>query len=405
MSPAASTKTQPAWLADVRTRAREFTGKQSLPGRDIEAWRKIDLSALASAAGGHPAGPARTEVSGPGAELLNLTQAASENGLAEFVEEALTYYEKADGANYFTALNTAAADEAVLRVSGASTEPIRVVHTAGDGAASDRHLCPRVMIYVEPGAEVTLIEEFQFNPSREGDDSAGSAAGDNDGFRLIAPLTDVYCAANSRLNYVMIGDFAPDDFHFHHFRARLQRDSRLNLFLFPLGGFSGKSFYRAEAREPGAEAHATGCAVGRDREFNDMDITMAHHADHTLSSILYRTVVRDRAHHVFYGHLDIEPGLKGVDSHQTNNNILLNRRARAESMPNLIVRAEDVSAEHGATVGELDKEALYFLMARGIPETEARALLIEGFINSILRNVPDESLREELDRRLKMRLI
>ena len=83
----------------------------------------------------------------------------------------------------------------------------------------------------------------------------------------------------------------------------------------------------------------------------------------------------------------------------------IRRRARAESMPNLIVRAEDVSAEHGATVGELDKEALYFLMARGIPENEARSLLIEGFINSVLQNVPGESLQEELDARLKGRLI
>lgn len=395
MSPAA-TRSEPTWLAEVRERARAFARATGLPARSVEAWRKVDLTALSIEGRLEAARPSRTTLTG--AEPIEPGAATDET--AEIVKEALENRARENEATYFTALNAAAGDLTLLRLSGTSADPVRVKHEAD--AATATTVCPRLMIQVESGAELTIVEEFRFNEAVPG--SGVSDANASDALRLIAPLTDVYCAPNSRVNYVMIGDFGPDDFHMHHFRARLMRDSRLNLYLFPLGGFSGKSFYQSEAREPGAECHAYGCAVGRAREFNDMDITMAHHANHTFSSILYRSVVRDRSHHVFYGNLNIDPGLKNVDSHQSNNNILLDRRARAESMPNLIVRAEDVSAEHGATVGELDKEALYFLMARGIPEDEARDLLIEGFINSILEKIPGDSLREEIDGALKERL-
>ena len=386
---------QATWLAELREAARSRVAEGKLPDRSaLEAWRKVDLSGFEP--GAYPVGDAGPgtafALKGDGAESLKIDEALEAGGdLADFTEDALRYYATGDQATYFNAHGLAAGGERVLKLSGTSSEPILARHIAVGPDA--RVITPRTLVYVQTGAEVTLIEEYAFARETASDD-----------LRLIAPMTDLYLAPGSRLNYIMLGDFDASDFHFRNFRSRQMRDSNLNVYLFPLGGLKGKHFYRNEAMEPGTECRVVGCAVGKDREFNDMDIRMEHHADHTQSSILYRSVVRDRAHHVFYGNLHIAPGLKDVDSHQTNNNILLDRRARAESMPNLIIRAEDVAAEHGATVGELDPEALYFLMARGIPEDEARSLLIEGFINSVLQEVPGEQLRADIDRRLKDRL-
>ncbi len=387
-----------ALLTELRTGARLRVARAELPVRSLEAWRKVDLAGLdarafatlaGAAADGTAGAKTTTIVPRTNTERLSLSAAATRPDTAAFVTEALRFYANDGYETFFTALNTATGDETVLVLAGQSAEPLRLVHTPRAALA-----CPRTLLFVAPGAELTLIEEFQ----TEG-------AHDATGTRLFVPMTDVFCSPGSRLNYVRVARFGPDDFHFHHFRAVLMRDSTLNLFLFPIGGRTGKSFYQVETREPGAECRAVGCAVGQGHEYNDMDLRMEHRASHTNSSILFRSVVRDRAHHVFYGNLYIEPGLKNVSSRQSNNNVILGPRARAESMPNLIVRAEDVRAEHGATAGELDQEALFFLMARGLPEDQARALLLQGFIDTVLRELPGDSLRDEIKARLDARLV
>lgn len=134
------------------------------------------------------------------------------------------------------------------------------------------------------------------------------------------------------------------------------------------------------------------------REFQDSEVKVVHNESHTESSILYRSALKNKAHHIFTGNLRIPNSCKDVNAIQINNNLLLNRTSRAESIPKLEVYAENVKCEHGATVGEIDEEQLFYLASRGIDEDEARRMIVDGFLGQVIGEIESNSIQEELFR-------
>lgn len=274
-----------------------------------------------------------------------------------------------------------------------ATEPVRIRHTnSGDTA-----VIQRTLIYAAPGAELTVVEDFRAAET-------GARNGSDDQASLWNCETYIICGDNARVNYISLRHYAGDEYNFHRIESNQGRDSRVHVSIAQHGGLAGKCFVTGRLNAPGGEFRGIGLTAASQAEYVDMEMLAAHDADHTASSLLYKAVVRDRAHSVFNGNLLIPPGRKHVDSHQTNNNILLNKKARAESMPKLIVKAEDVSAEHGATVGELDAEAIFFLMSRGLSESDARVMLIEGFLMQVIAEFPVPDLHEQLFEEWKAKL-
>ncbi|MCB1314880.1 MAG: SufD family Fe-S cluster assembly protein, partial [Leptospiraceae bacterium] len=261
----------------------------------------------------------------------------------------------------------------ILYVERTPAAPIRLRHTLESGNA----ILHRVFIATAPSVEVTVLDEF----TDAGSDESQPA-------HLWNPETHIQAGANSQVRYISHRNYAAPVYHFHRISSEQARDSQVHVSIIHSGGLAGKGHVVARMLEPGARYRGIGICSATNREFHNMEMLVEHHASHTESSLLYKTVLKDRAHSVFDGNLFIKPGVKHVDSLQVNNNILMNRRARAESLPRLVIRAEDVSCEHGATVGELDKDALFFLMARGLTEEQARTLLIEGFLTGVIEEIP-----------------
>ena len=373
----------PDWLRAQRLEALEKSGYPALPDQENESWRKIKFGGLdlKSFSPLESKTSLQTGAAVSGTHVASIADAvAADSSDADLIRElnGTRLNELKNSVFSYSAL--ALEQKGVfIRADAPVAEPVVVRHSLEDGDS----LFHRTLIHVRSGAELTVIEEFNGSP---GDSS-----------RLWNHLADARVEANGSLNYIALLNFSASDYNFRHCNIDLMRDARARLSVVCVGGKLGKSFYTSRLREPGAWYRGIGIGSGSGREFNDMEMFVGHQADHTESSLLYKTVLAGRAHSIFNGNLEIDRGVKHADSHQINNNVLLSKTARAESMPNLVIHSEDVSCEHGATVGELDEEALFFLQARGIPESEARDLLIEGFIRSLAEEIPvAEERREEI---------
>lgn len=139
-------------------------------------------------------------------------------------------------------------------------------------------------------------------------------------------------------------------------------------------------------------------------QYHDNPILIEHAAPHCTSRQLYNGVLDDRSHGVFNGRIVVQPGAIGTDATQTNKNLILSDRAESDTRPRLEILADDVKCAHGATVGQLDEDAVYYLRTRGIPEQSARALLTYAFANEMVERIEVEPLREWTQHMVSARL-
>lgn len=265
----------------------------------------------------------------------------------------------------FELTNLAYSEPLALRIK--KDGALRIQYSADNGGL----YLPSLYIETAPGVELDLIVEYN--------DSSTHADG-----AMWSSSSSLVAGANSRIRVMDIRQHEEMGFHFHRWDFLENRDSQIHYCVIHSGGLTGKGFVRARALDRGAHFRGVGLYTAKAAQFHDMEMEVSHEADHCDSTLLYKTVLKDRAHSVFNGSLLAPPHIKQVNSHQTNNNIVLSKKARAESMPRLIIQSEDVSCEHGATVGDLDEEALFFLQCRGVPLEQARRMLIEGFMEEIL---------------------
>lgn len=149
-----------------------------------------------------------------------------------------------------------------------------------------------------------------------------------------------------------------------------------------------------------AECHLYGVTVAREDAHLDNTTTIEHLAEHCTSRELYKNVIADTATTVFGGNIFVAEGAQKTEAYQKNNNILLSDEATVHTKPQLIINADDVKCSHGATVGQLNEEALFYIRQRGIAETQAQGLLLTGFVGEVLEHIHDEELRETLTAKL-----
>jgi len=180
------------------------------------------------------------------------------------------------------------------------------------------------------------------------------------------------------------------------------RDSEFRIHSYPLGGFRKKHFYLPELNGSGGEFLLMGVSSVVKRELLDIDAKATHLASNTTSKIVYKAIVNDRAHHIFTGNLAIPNTVKKVSAHQESHNLSLNKKARAEANPKLEVMAEDVSCTHGATVGDIDENQLFYLLSRGLTLDESKSLLVSAFYEETVSKLPfSEPIKEEISEKLK----
>jgi Fe-S cluster assembly protein SufD len=403
---------EPDWLRDRRAAALERFASLGFPTRRDEPWRFTNLAPLAREAY-PPAPPPKPpksrlplepylvagaahrivmidgyvvpELSAIGRLPKGAWLGSTARALAERPDLAEAGYDERDAtsAQPFAALNGAFfGDGFVLALAAGAVleELVEVIHVA---STVGRSLHPRSAVIAGAGSRATLVETF-----------CGAGAWTNGVLRI-------ELGADASLDHVRIQDEALDAIHFGVTRARLGRGARYESFTLTTGARLSRQDVQVVIEGEGARCGVNGAYLLRGQQEATTATVIDHAAPGGTTREVFKGVLEDRAHGVFLGRIAVRPGADKTDAHQLNRNLLLSPRAAVDTKPELEIFADDVKCSHGATVGDLDEAALFYLCSRGIDETAARRLLIEAFAtDAIEATVSVGDLAAHLRRRL-----
>ena len=258
-------------------------------------------------------------------------------------------------------------------------------HCTLDHYMNENIACDRVCFFVDENASLYLEETFHFQETLQ-----------NDGPYLFNNHLHIIAGKNSNINLLInkntnLSQNSKKLYFFSNLICEQDSNSNISIGSFSLctGNYVGKSFCQSNVVGQGAEFHFSGVANIKDKSYEDLDVSANHYASNTNSNLIYRTIANNQAHSVFFGNLYIESSLKKVYAEQVNNNLIMNKEARAESMPNLRIHAEDVYCEHGATTGMFDETSLFYLESRGFSREQAKEILTQAFFLETLNQFPD----------------
>lgn len=249
---------------------------------------------------------------------------------------------------------------------------------------------PHTLVIVEEGAAVTLIENF--------------ASQANEARRFSNGAVELILKPGANLQYFHLQDFARNVWHFSSQTALLDRDATLTWLNGTLGSQTTKAFLDCKFIGAGASANLLGFCFGEDKQHFDQHTFQNHLVGQTASDLLYKGALKDKAYSVFRGLIRVNPNAQRSDAYQANRNLLLSPTAHADSIPELEIEANDVRCTHGATVGPLDAEQIFYLMARGIPRLEAEKMIVEGFFDPLMQKIPLASIRDELTHAIQTKI-
>ncbi len=285
----------------------------------------------------------------------------------------------------FSILNRAYGDGgAFLQIDGQPTETIHIVDIAVPGETQNAS-ASRVVIDMAVGSSATVVE---------------TRIGSGDAFGGSNVCTEISLAANASLEHIILQDLPSTQVHLGRVDVVQAAESNLRARLFNLGSDYGRVAYHVHLNGEGAHADLSGLYFGFGTQTLDQQITVVHDAKDCTSRQSYRGVLDDSSTGVWNGGVDVRKGADGTDSEQSNDNLLLSRQADVNTMPRLEILADEVSCQHGATVGQLDDEALYYMRSRGIPKDEASRLLIKGFADQTMDDIESDAIRTWITERL-----
>jgi Fe-S cluster assembly protein SufD len=243
---------------------------------------------------------------------------------------------------------------------------------------------------LEEGAEAEIWERY----GAEDDDAEG----------LFNGVVELSVGAGAQLRYVCEQELSERSWVFATQRAELARDASLEWVALGFGSAKGKVRMETKLAGPGSSARVTGAYAGAGAQHLDFDTRQEHAAEHTTSDLAFRGVLSDRATAVWRGMIRVDPGAQQTDAFQESRNLLLSTRAHADAIPGLEIEANDVRCTHAAAVAQVDRDQLYYLRARGLPESQAKRLIIDGFLQELAERTPEGPVRDRLSAALDARL-
>lgn len=297
----------------------------------------------------------------------------------------------AESANAFAELNTAFVTDGVfIDVKDGAVEeaPVHVVHVAVPSESPVRATA-RVAVRCGASAGLRVTETFV------------SAAG---GVHHTNAVTQVLCAENASLDHLRTGIENTETFHTSTVAAELARSARLHTTAVTLGGRLVRNDVHVRLAGEGAEATLDGLSLARGTQHIDNHTVLDHAAAHCPSHEMYKGIYDESGRGVFSGRIIVRPGAQKTDAKQSNDSLVLSDTASVDTKPQLEIFADDVKCTHGATIGRLDDDALFYLRARGIGEAHARAILTVAFAAEVLERMPLGAMRDWLDALLHERL-
>jgi len=349
-----------------RAEALESFRVRGMPHRRFEHWRYSDLRAVLDAGQVAQAGTAKWAIEHlpEGVEMFDL----GKNGAPDWV---LKHLGSIGNRPTMEEASLAFAEGGVaLRVPKGKViaEPITL---AISGAGNLRWL-----IVLEEGAEATIYEPHS-----------------HDAGLLRNVGVEIALAPRAELRHVRFSPFAPRSFTVEHIAVTVSQDARYRAHFANFGSRLSRTELHINLQGEGSEAHLSGVTVLGTDGHADVTSHIEHTAGKTLSTQLFKHVAGGKSRAVYQGKITVREGANGSDSRQTARALLMSERAEADLKPELIIFADDVKCAHGATTGDLDPEALFYMTSRGIPEKDARRLLINAFLEEAVEAIANEELR------------
>ena len=402
---------EPRWLRERRLHAWKVYEATPMPSTRSEEWRytdlkkKLDLDALqwpnlveceddfgacpeglqVAMLADHAASGHMWEIDGiifhedldenlrqKGVVLTSLRKAMDSH--AGLLQEHLAIEALPPEEGKFEALNGALWTDGILLYVPAGVRldlPIRVTRwVSQEGVA----LFSRTLIVAEPGSQVSFVDEVLSEDMQKQ--------------TLVSNAVEVLARDGAQVQYVSLQRLGHGAFYQSSQRTLAQRDSTLDTLNVSMGASTSRVDLNARLLGPGANSDMLGLYFGDDSQHFDHNTSQDHLAPNTASDLLYKGALDAASRSVFRGIIRVHPKAQKTDAYQTNRNLLLSDHARADSLPNLEIQADDVKCSHGATVGQLDEESRFYLMSRGLSREQAERLVVLGFLGEVLSRLP-----------------
>lgn len=412
---------EPAWMLELRLQAWELYQSLPMPVIQDEAWRRTNLRRLNLDAigpslngdgnsGGLPdylgeqltedkAGGVIVQVDGV-TSLYEISHELTEQGVI-FVDMSTAVHRHGDlvkkhfmteavkaSDGKFAALHAAFWRGGVFLYVPKHVKAAAPLHSAlwSAGGKTFTH----TLVVVEEGAEATLIDEYASPQGKEQSLHNG--------------VVELLVRDSGSLIYAGLQDFGRNVWQFTHESGRVGRDAKLDWVTSVMGTRLTKAFQTVELDDRGGWARMSGVFFTDGRQHIDLDTQQNHNAADTVSDLLYKGALKDNSRTVWQGMIKALPGSQRIDGFQANRNLMLDKTARADSIPGLEIEADDVRCTHASTIGKLDDEEVFYLMSRGIPRNIAVQMVVQGFFDPIMQRIPFEGVRDRIFDRILEKL-
>ena len=248
----------------------------------------------------------------------------------------------------------------------------------------------RTLIVLEEGAEAEVWEQW--------------LSTDSEPDSLFNTVTEVWVGPGANLRYVTAQGLSDRSWVFGTQRVEVERDGHLDWIALGFGSARGKVRMETRLAGTGSSARVTGAYAGNGSQHLDFDTTQEHAAANTTSDLAFRGVLEESATAVWRGMIRVDPGAQQTDAFQESRNLLLSKSAHADAIPGLEIEANDVRCTHAAAVAQIDAEQLHYLRSHGLPDEQAKRLIIEGFLEALVERLEDGPVRAAVSVALERRL-
>jgi len=414
----------PNFLKEYRRRAWEAFEALPMPSTTDEAWRRTDLRSLETHTFRLPEKPSGKYSKVPGKYLQPLTGkrhgarlillpggeaqldmdpdlaakgviltdlSTAEREYPQILEKILGKIVRPEEGK-FAALAAAMANSGVLVFIPKGVHLERPLQSILWGPGTRLAYFSHILVWLEEDASVTYVHESA-SPTETG------------GQTLHAGIVEIHVGPGSSLRFVELQSWGGHVWNFTHERVRVERDGNLDWIFGALGSRLTKNFSDLDLIGEGATGRMSGFYFTNDMQHLDHDTQQNHLAPHTTSDLLFKGALKDKSRSVWQGMIYVAPGAQKTDGYQANRNLILSPQAHADSIPGLEILADDVRCTHGATVGKIDPDQVFYLRSRGVPYAEAERLIVQGFFDPIMQRIPFDGVRNRFQRAILEKML
>jgi Fe-S cluster assembly protein SufD len=364
-----------------------------LPTRRRESWHYTDLRSLMNSVPTEaPVSVSPVKPLIDNAQVLPVVNGVADKSMALAGASAKPYGDALLDGSALKGLTVRDSDDLIGRLNGSfvrdgyslhipaeyrDERPFEIQFVHGGGFVNTR-----LPVAIGAGAKATVIERHV-------------AAGDKQG--LISSVSDITLGDGSEVTWIIMQQQGGADTHLGQIRVKFGKDARLKLYILNAGGKLVRQDIFVDVDGTGSDLTLRGINLLGGDSHTDVTLVLGHNVEHTTSTEVMRNVVFDRAKGVFQGQIRVAPGAQKTDAKMSCNSLLLSDDAEFSTKPELEIFADDVICGHGATVADIDHNHLFYLTSRGIPERQARALLVQAFVQETVEELEDEGLIEALE--------